>query len=422
MLSALVVTACRPVPRTSGPLAHDAYVWQREWNPHVTASVRSNAGVFGVLSVLVGEISWTARAPKVVRVTPDATALQDLTNNPRLGIVLRVGTYPGPFEADDSTARMLRRTARECVDATRQAGIAVAELQVDFDCAERHLGGYRIWVQALRREVAPIPVVITALPSWLNHRSFRDLVAASDGFILQVHSLARPRHLHEPASLCDPEAARRAVERAARVTGGVPFRVALPTYGYLLAFGTNGAYLGASAEGPPPARPPGTQLRELTADPTTLAQLVTDWTGDRPASMKGLIWYRLPVKGDQFNWRWRTLESVMAGRTPSARLQATTVSPSPELTEIILENIGSADRTGPVAIRLRWSGAQRLGADGIRGFEALFTGPHDVLFTNAICRLPAGERSRIGWVRLDAPAPITLEAVVPSDPQPSGTR
>jgi hypothetical protein len=183
----------------------------------------------------------------------------------------------------------------------------------------------------------------------------------------------------------------------------------------LLAFGSNGAYLGASAEGPPPARPSGTQYRELSADPSAMAQLVADWTVDRPASMKGLIWYRLPVEGDRFNWQWRTLETVMAGRTPFARLEAVLESPSEGLSEVRLVNQGSANRTGPVCIRLRWAGAQRLGADGIRGFEAVFAGPNDVLFTNAICRLPAGEGSRIGWVRLDATVPITLEAVVPSD-------
>lgn len=419
-LLALGLTACRQEPRTSGPLANDAYVWQRAWTPSVTQAVRTHAGAFGMLSVLVGEVTWTSTAPQVVRVTPHFATLQTVPQDTEIGIALRVGSFHGPFAPDDATARFLRRTARECLDEATKSRVAVAEFQIDFDCAERHLDGYRVWIEALRRELAPVPVVFTALPSWLNRSAFRRLAASSDGFVLQVHSLARPRLLHEPAVLCDPVAARQAVERAAQSTAGVPFRVALPTYGYLLAFGSNNAYLGASAEGPLPARPSGTQYRELSADPSAMAPLVADWTGDRPASMKGLIWYRLPVEGDRFNWQWRTLETVMAGRTPAARLEAFLDSPSEGLTEVRVVNQGSADRTGPVAIRLSWSGARRLGADGIRGFEAVFTGPNDVLFTNAICRLPAGEGSRIGWVRLHAPVPITLEAVVPSDLHPPG--
>jgi hypothetical protein len=416
----LGLAACRPKPRTSGALPNDAYVWQRVWTPSVTDSVRTHAGAFGVLSVLVGEVTWTSPSPKVVRVTPEFAALQTISHETQVGIALRVGVFQGPFASDDATARYLRKTARECLDDARKSGIAVAEFQIDFDCAERHLDGYRVWIEALRRELAPMPVVFTALPSWLNRSAFRRLAASSDGFVLQVHSLARPQHLHERAVLCDPVAARQAVERAAKVTDGVPFRVALPTYGYWLAFGSNGAYLGASAEGPPPARPSGTQYRELSADASAMAQLVADWTRDRPVSMRGLIWYRLPVEGDRLNWRWRTLETVMAGQPPFARLEAVLESSSDGLTEVRVVNQGSADRTGPIAIRLRWSGAHRLGADGIRGFEAILGGPNDVLFTNAICRLPAGEGSRIGWVRLNAPVPITLEALVPSDLQLTG--
>lgn len=419
-LLAFGLTACRQEPRTSGALPHDAYVWQRAWTPSVNEAVRSHAGAFGMVSVLVGEVSWTSQPPQVVLATPDTAALQSVAPRTRIGLALRVGTFPGPFEADDTVARFLRRTARECLDGAQKSGIAVAEFQIDFDCAERHLEGYRIWIGALRRELAPVPVVFTALPSWLNRSAFRTLAASADGFVLQVHSLARPRHVHEPMALCDPAAAKRAVERAAKMAVGVPFRVALPTYGYQLAFDSHGAYLGASAEGSQPARPAGTQHLELNADPAAMAQLVAAWTADRPASMTGLIWYRLPVEDDRFNWRWRTLQTVMAGQTPSARLQAVLESPSPGLTEIRVVNQGDADRTGPVSLRLHWSGAQRLGADGIRGFDAILAGPSEVLFTNAICRLPAGDGSRIGWVRLNAPVPITLEAVVPSDLQTPG--
>lgn len=207
MASAL--SACRPTPRASGPIPQDAYVWQREWTSNVVASVRSNGPAFRQLVVLAGEVSWSAGQPHLAPVFPDWPALRALPSPPRIGLALRIGPFPGPFEPDDSHARFLRRTARDSLQAAQNAGLAVAELQIDFDCAERRLDGYRIWVEALKQEAAPVPVVITALPSWLNQASFRKLAASTDGFVLQVHSLSRPRNASEPASLCDPEAARR---------------------------------------------------------------------------------------------------------------------------------------------------------------------------------------------------------------------
>jgi hypothetical protein len=41
----------------------------------------------------------------------------------------------------------------------------------------------------------------------------------------------------------------------------VPFRVALPTYGYVLAFDRNDKFIRLSAEGPAKEWPDGAQLR-----------------------------------------------------------------------------------------------------------------------------------------------------------------
>jgi len=34
--------------------------------------------------------------------------------------------------------------------------------------------------------------------------------------------------------------------------------------------------------------------------------------------MRGVIWYRLPVASDKFNWPWPTLERVMRGERSAA--------------------------------------------------------------------------------------------------------
>jgi hypothetical protein len=48
-------------PRASGPMAHQAYVWQRAWTAEVHRAVREHAGELAALVALGAEISWSGR-------------------------------------------------------------------------------------------------------------------------------------------------------------------------------------------------------------------------------------------------------------------------------------------------------------------------------------------------------------------------
>ncbi len=405
-------TGCGRHPEVSGEVPQSVYVWQRAWGPAVTNAVRERGASFASVIVLAGEVGWRAGRPELTQVAVDFEACR-AARGP-VGVALRVGGFAGPFRTNDAVFALLRDAAVGILGTARRGGVAPAEFQLDFDCAESRLGGYRDWVESLRGTLTPTPLHITALPSWLKRREFAGLARAADGYVLQVHSVERPSGPYAPFQLCDPERARLWVDAAARL--GVPFRVALPTYGYLVAFDGSGRYLGASAEGPPAARPEGSQLREIGADPVRLGQLVADWTRRRPQAMRGVIWYRLPVEGDRLNWRWPTLAAVMAGRSPQARLFAGPTSGADgrdaRLVEIQLRNEGDADFGGPASVRVRWGkpGEARLVArDAIRGFEAVEVGSVEILFTNAICRLPVGSALTIGWMRFDAE--VSLECI-----------
>jgi hypothetical protein len=290
----------------------------------------------------------------------------------------------------------------------------VRELQIDFDCAAAKLDGYRTWVETIRRKLGPVPVIITTLPDWLNRESFPPLVRAADGYILQVHSLERPRGPDAPFSICDPAAARRAVERAGKI--GVPFRVALPTYGYIVAFAPDGRLLGLSAEGPGKTWPVGTQLREVRADPAAIADLVRGWATNRPTAFQKIIWYRLPISLDVLNWQWPTLKAVKAGRFPRESLRTETRRPEAGLTEISLVNDGEAESSRPV-IEVRWQHARLVASDGLRDFEVVDPGPNTLQFrarTNLISsRLVPGEQQAIGWLRLDRETEVQIEIKKP---------
>ena len=394
-------------PKTNEPLKQEVYVWQRTWNEPVRESIARHASQFTRLVALGAEITCKPTRRQVVRVAIDYTML--CASKRPIGLALRIGTYPGPFESEDEAAMVVVEQALSLIAEARANQLQPSELQIDFDCAESKLDGYRVWIEAIRRKVAPTPVTITALPTWLNRTSFKRLITAADGYVLQVHSFERPKDAETPFALCDPAVAQRAVERAGQL--GVPFRVALPTYGYVTAFDRDGRFVGLSAEGPSKSWPEGVRLREVRADPVALARLVQSWTTDHPASLAGIIWYRLPISEDFLNWRWPTLSAVMAGRGPRESLRVETHRPQTALIEVSLVNDGDADCSSFPVIAARWENARLVAGDGLRGFELLETGPTAAQFRRKSDhdRLSPGERWKIGWLRLDKDAEAQVE-------------
>ena len=392
--------SCRPQATVTGPVPQEAYVWQRVWNESVRAATLDHSPSFKSLVVLSAEVSWKAGQPSVVRADLDFETLR-LAKCP-VGIALRVGPFAGPFSSRDNTSAVLADLAASLVTACTSNEVRVSELQIDFDCASSKLDGYRDWIEAIREKTHGIRIVITALPAWLNEPGFRRLIAAVDGYVLQVHSLERPKSPEAEFSLCDPRAAHRTVQRAARL--GKPFRVALPTYGYVIAFDRQKRFLGLSADGPELIWPEGAILRETRAEADAMATLIKDWTIERPQELTGVIWYRLPVAGESLNWSWPTLAAVMAGRVPKASVRVEATHPRPGLIEVALVNDGEHDSASLPAIELRWQKARMIAGDGLAGFRIEKSTSDTVhLATRTSSHLKPGERRKIGWLRLDKP-------------------
>jgi hypothetical protein len=321
-----------------------------------------------------------------------------------IGLALRIGSHPA---AAPDPAAYLADLARELLNEARSSGREPTELQVDFDCPTSKLPKYREWVRTISAAVAPTPVTITALPAWLSSPDFAPLARTASGFILQVHSLDRPR-LGDP-TLCDTDHARRWVERAGRI--GVPFRVALPTYGYLAAYDAKNRLIGITAENDPPSA--AATFREVRADPIALAHLVRTWQSDHPASMSGIIWYRLPTDSDTLNWSWPTLASVMQGRTPSPDLSFHARESEPGLYEVLATNSGTADAHIAFSITARWNNAHLIAADGLANFQMDASPDGSIRFIHQSTQpatLPPDSSLQLGWFRLDHPAEIFFDA------------
>ena len=389
-----------------GVLPQEVYVWQRAWTPPVREAVLTHATNFSETAVLLAEVSWRNETPQVARADVDFPTLAK-ANGP-VGLVLRVGPYNGALSQNKSAVNFLAALAASLVAEARTNGVEPAELQIDFDCAESKLDDYRGWLSVVQRRVAPLPVTITALPDWLDSPAFAKLAAMSTNYVLQVHSLTKPTEINSRFALCDPAAAKRAVARAGEI--GVPFRVALPTYTYIVAFDAGGKFFGLSAE-PERVWPAGTQLREMSSDPLAMSSLVQFWRTNCPATLRGVIWYRLPVAADNLNWRWPTLAAIVAGREPRESFHAVARRVESGLVEISLVNDGELDISSRLAVEARWSDARLVAGDGLGGFELAEQNDSASKFQNQSSqfRLSAGEKQVIGWLRFDKDREVQLE-------------
>lgn len=382
-LAGFLFMAHEPGPRQSGRLDHAFYVWQRAWTADVSEAVAGAPSSAKGLAPLAAEVSWREGRAEVTRPAVDFAALRKSARE--VSAVLRIGPCK-PGSADE-----VCKVAGEVVSHFRAELPKLAELQVDFDCATSQLAGYRAWLAALRSVVAPLPVRPTVLPSWLGAPEFPALARESGGYILQVHATERPKIDAPETALCDVEQAREWVERAGRI--GVPFRAALPTYTYVVAFAPDRKVLGITAEGEARLWPPGTVTRAFRPDAAQFAALIASWEKDRPAALSSVLWYRFPVAADTLNWRWPTLNAVLAGRAPRRELRVEKTSP----VDITIFNAGESEE--PVPKSLVTHGED---ADGAGGYRAEINNGEIVFERSpelAVVRIAPGARYPVGWVR-----------------------
>jgi hypothetical protein len=393
----------------------EIYVWQRQPSAELAAALRSFAPQADGFCVLAAEVSWKDGRPAVVRPALDFRLLASLARP--IGLALRIGSFPGPFASDDANARALSALIGDLITAARAEGLAVAELQVDFDCAESKLAGYRIWIETWRKVTGNTPLRFTALPVWLKHPEFRELAHAADGFVLQVHSLEKPTGPDGAFTLCDPVRALAWTRQAAEI--GVPFRVALPTYGYAIAFDAGGKFFALAAEATHAPWPAGTQTRIVRSDPVALARLAQTLACEPPANCAGVIWFRLPVASDRLNWDATTLTAVLRGEIPVAKLRVTVTWPEPGLAEIVLANEGDAAAAWPAHVEVHWPKEEKLlAADGLGGFRlemraGQVQGIERAADVPADASLAPGRRAKIAWLRFAHEVPLDVSLPTP---------
>jgi hypothetical protein len=379
------------------PLPAQVYVWQRVWRAEVSEAVRS--AKFAALHVLAAEARIKDGKLEIIKIEPDWRALE--ASGAQIGAVLRVHASVGKSGWSGALVEELRALCTGTIARFRSSGARLAELQLDYDCAESRLADYARLLGELQTD---IPICITALPAWLRHDSVRPLLARSPGYVLQVHSLHLPKD-GGLTGLMDMDETRQAVGRAVQI--GVPFRVALPTYSCVVEFADDGRVRDVHAEDMPAGLAiSGRKYAVLDSDAYALSALAAEWQAHAPELMQALIWYRLPVSTDRLNWPPGLLPKVARGETLKRGWTGSARQAAEGHHEIVLRQDGEAPDDLPRELLVSWKGVEVEGCDGLRGYKIQGHTPGRMGLwlekPERFGRVRPGEEIVVGWLRLPA--------------------
>lgn len=303
---ALFVILAAACANAFGTSADGFYVWQRQWSEPVAAAVDAElkAGTHD-LYVLGGELEY-------VRDRPQWRASQmppDLWRPPRVTAVLRL-----PVRAlDDPESSAAAIVAR--ADA-----LGVCRVQLDVDVPERRLDRYAALLKGVRRLWPPssgtLRLGATFLPCHLEHDAVRRALAEIDEPVIQLHGIDAPKNRDAHWALMDRTTAFRALEAAHALDGR--FKMALPSYAYVLTFHADGRFRRLYAEGLDDdfELPPGATCELAAPDLGLLHEIFAS-----PLRLP-VIWFRLPIPGaDRWCLARETLVLLEDGQCPEPHVE-----------------------------------------------------------------------------------------------------
>jgi hypothetical protein len=270
-------------------------------------------------------------------------------------------------------------------------------IEIDYDCPSSQIANYAKFIAELRRALPKeMGLSLTALPTWLEARGLGELLSSADSSVLQVHSVLDPHH-----GLFDVRRAASWISAYAKISPR-DFDVALPDYGSRVAWDAQGKLVSVLSEQSGVLT--GPVQKEIEADPRDVAALLADLRNAHPKNLKGIVWFRLPVSGDQRIWSLTTLESVVQGRALEVQWSVSIERDTLNAYRINLSNLGNLDAQPPSALRIPNCQA----ADGM-GY-AVDHHSEILRFIRAERMLRAKESIAVGWTRCAlTPEEVTIE-------------
>jgi hypothetical protein len=371
-------------------LPQDAYIWQRKWTPALRVALTKSSDLVRAWRVLA---AYSDDGGRLQPVTVDWKALKS-SGRPVIAVV-RINGQLAHYNDDQLLSDLDGLLSR-----WRQMGAPIAGLEIDHDCGVARLAAYAQFLSRVRTHLdRTIPLSITALPAWLSSPQLDAVFRPTSEVVLQVHMVQNPR-----AGLFDADQARRWIEDISRRTDK-PFRVALPAYGVRVTRREDGSMLAVESEEPLLAG--GYSSSELVVSPEEVAGLLRELERNPPASLTGIVWFRLPVAGDVRAWSPETWRAVVLGMPLRPRVEAIVEkSAIPGMNNIVLINNGDVDGGLPRTIDLP---ASCTIADGINGYTLAHSQSGLSIERQQDGLLPGHQRRLIGWMRCN-PALVAIHA------------
>ena len=309
-LTAVFVARCalkKPLPATA-PSANGLYVWQRHWSEHVEAAVETEleAGSHD-LYLLEGELEYNGAAAQW-----HWTEVPDyLWRHPRVTAVFRLSVPALDTPGQSAEAIVSRASA-----------LGVHRLQLDVDVPERLIIRYAELLAEVRHRWPPErPALLlgaTFLPCHLDLKDIRRALTLIDEPVIQLHGIDTPKHHDGHWALMKRKTVFRALQSARALDER--FKMALPSYAYVLTFNADGSFRRLYAEGLPDSftPPPGTVCELAAPNLDLLHDIFTS-----PLRLP-VIWFRMPVPGvDRWCLERETLFLLERGERPLPSVEFT---------------------------------------------------------------------------------------------------
>jgi len=375
------------------------YVWQRQWTPLVTQAVGDLASAAGEFVVLGGSVTCSAGALVTKPVAVWWDAFRGATNVVTLAWRIEPAVAAmlcSPTDAMAVVQTVVRETQAAACGA-HAVGVRIDGLQVDYDAASSRLGDYAAFLRLLRRRIPGMQLSITALPTWLDKAAFRQLADEVDYYVLQLHSFELPKTAAAAVEIFPLRRASGYIAAARAV--GRPFRISLPTYGYEMRFDKRGRFKGIRAEARAAPNSAGGQAKVVMTDPFMMLGFLRATHAGGGATTPSVLWFRLPLPTDEFNWHVRTLRKVMRRETPATSIVARAMPVSTDLYHVVVENTGDTDIRDPVRFPVMVGNDMAFMHD-VAGAStaARLAGTNGIMLTTRAPR--PGATAIVAWLRL----------------------
>jgi len=345
------------------PRAHayenSVYIWHRDWNEFVRQGILEIQPDVSRFNILCGDFRYENGRSNIRVVDIDWGYFEKINTEVTLAFRINTGTKElFRTGAADGVANSIKRIFDEAVSSSRQYGIKIAGIQFDYDCPTSKLKDYRAFLIACKNYFPGIEISITALPTWLNSQEFKELIAHTSYYILQLHSFEAPKTIGQAQEIFLKEDAPLYIKKASRLRH--PYYISLPTYGYEAAFSKDGKFLGLRAEVEPLYLGKDVEYRVIITDPKEISEFFKYIQQVRPKGLLGVSWFRMPLKTDEFNWDIDTFKAIIKNREPRISFRAELTSPQEGLYELYLVNDGEQTVLDPVSIKATWPGGSSI--------------------------------------------------------------